>query len=568
MYNNLFQTNLFEEIKAPLNFNESSQSPIGASNLPPLDYFASLYNWNVYKEISVKELLEEIKNGNSLKGRIEQARRVGKGNEGYDKAKKSLPLVTWMFKFDGYKEEANILCSTRLLYFDIDKETAKQPIFSENVEQPNSQQPSFDINSIDKKKIYAYWKSVSNEGYSIIVKANGITKENFDLNYKLIAKELGIEHVMDKNAKKKSQATFISYDPDIFVNESAFVFEATNTEETKKVSLAPVKELFSIEHIMQKEKTKKTFKGANDTFFRSSNIDELISPDEYNAKEEGYLLIKTWLPAEIKKGNRHKTLTAYFQNLVYLNPEDPLEKFIQEGLTKNLKLCKPPLEEKKVIEIVKAVYHYLAKGKLEPIHFLKKKKLPKMLFGRNSKMDTKDKQSYAAGKVAEWKRNKTKHRIYEAIESSTGKKITIKTVSMDSGISIPTVKRYWSEFKVFVKELNAELEETIISEVPDLNSGNLKPDLKLLEEAESIIERTAQFIPDSISDTVINAKETLNDMLDYADHESAVEILNPVQYPPDLSESDLDKYHVFCQNFDEEFLDLLALNNGKMVEAL
>ena len=536
-------------------FNGTRQYQDGASTLISLDYFNSLYNCNITKEIRVEELLHEIKHGNSYKGKIEKARQIGKGNEGYDKAKNSLPLVTWMFKFNAYKKDENILCSTGLLYYDIDKETAEQPIFSENVERQNSQQPSFDTNSLDKSKIYAYWKSVSNEGYSIIVKANGITKENFDLNYKLIAKELGIEHVMDKNAKKKSQANFISYDPSIFVNESAFVFEAINAEEIKKVSLAPIKELYSLS--IKKGKEKKTFKGANDTFFRKSNVDELIRPDEYNAKEEGFLLVKAWLPGEIKKGNRKKTLFAYFQNLVYLNPDEALDKFIQEGLNKNTKLCLPPLEEKKVIEIVQSVFHYHLKGTLEPIYLLKKKKLPKMLFGRNSNMDTKDKQSYSATKVAEWKSNKTKRKIYEAIESSTGKKITIKTVASDSGVSIPTIKRYWSEFKEFVKELNLALEETFISEVPDLSIGNSNLDFKPLEEAELTLNGSLQSSVDSIPEALINSKEAVNELLNYAEHYQEEDMLY-MEYPTDhLSEADLKAYHDFCHNFEQNHWNYL-----------
>jgi hypothetical protein len=59
---------------------------------------------------------------------------------------------------------------------------------------------------------------------------------------------------------------------------------------------------------------------------------------------------------------------------------------------------------------------------------------------------------------ARLKVDKTKKCIYNIIEDwnyKAHKKITQGKVADVSGISIRTVKRYWSEFKVYVTELNA-----------------------------------------------------------------------------------------------------------------
>ena len=59
---------------------------------------------------------------------------------------------------------------------------------------------------------------------------------------------------------------------------------------------------------------------------------------------------------------------------------------------------------------------------------------------------------------ARLKVDKTKKCIYNIIEDwnyKAHKKITQSKVADVSGISIRTVKRYWSEFKAYVAELNA-----------------------------------------------------------------------------------------------------------------
>ena len=126
--------------------------------------------------ISVDNWLSKIQTS-EFSSTINKARN---GLIDYNKTKASLPAVTWNFNFIDYKSDANCIYSTNHIFIDIDDS-------------------SFDIKSVDKTKVFAFYKSFGGSGYGLIVKTKGITYYTFKTAYMSICSQLGIEKYIDKN---------------------------------------------------------------------------------------------------------------------------------------------------------------------------------------------------------------------------------------------------------------------------------------------------------------------------------------------------------------------------------
>lgn len=392
-----------------------------------LNYFISVKQPQVVKNVPVEWWLNEIKNGYTYRKEIETARKIGKGNTGYNEIKTSLPCVTWNFKYQRHKSDCNLLDSTGFFYYDIDD-------------------TSFKIDQIDKSKIYSAFSSLSNQGVSIIVKVSGATAHNFDGYYLSVAKEIGIEKYLDPGAFKKSQFTVLTYDNNAFLNQDAVVFTPPSGCEGLK---SAKNELVPLAH----NKRAAGHIGANDTFFRYNNLDAYSIPNDVVVNQEGFEVISLYLPSEINVGKRKHTLLSFCNNLVLLNPAKTEEEVFHHIMGRNENRCTKPLSGNEVMGIVKSIFRYKEQGTLAP----KELKSRKILFGKNCGMDKQDKMSFAAHQVAEWKKNKTKTKIYDAIVHSESK-VTQSSVQKVTGISLRTVKRYWAEYKELVKEKNKSID--------------------------------------------------------------------------------------------------------------
>ncbi len=79
---------------------------------------------------------------------------------------------------------------------------------------------------IDKSKVFAYYHSLDNKGYHVIVKVNDLNLDNFKNTYLSICNDLGILDYIDRNCIKKTQYTVISFDENIFINDNCFVYNS------------------------------------------------------------------------------------------------------------------------------------------------------------------------------------------------------------------------------------------------------------------------------------------------------------------------------------------------------
>ena len=162
---------------------------------------------DVSETLTIEEVFKIIKIGDSVLTHIKYARSFDKNSEDYDAIKTGIiPTFRFNFIFDKRASNNNITEPTGLIYLDID-----------NTEDL----PSSEF-------IFAKWKSLSLTGYCILVKVNNLSIDNFNDCYDKLSSLLNINS--DIGARKPTQQTIQSYDPNIYVNHNSRVFNCIRIE--------------------------------------------------------------------------------------------------------------------------------------------------------------------------------------------------------------------------------------------------------------------------------------------------------------------------------------------------
>ena len=376
------------------------------------------------KVISIDQYVDFIKNGIN-ETQVLTARCYGKGTKLYDNIKVNRLCVTHNFLFDKHKCDENIISSTGLLYYDVDT--------------------AIDIDSLDTSKIFIYHKSLGGVGSSIIIKANGITINNFYESYKSIATELGIADLVDVNAIKKTQSTVISYDPDVFNNLDSYVFTAT-----EKLSFSSNISSFLPFYLPRNDSfLNKKYRNTNASASDYVTIDKL-----YEVFPDGILTAKINIPRNIQIGNRTRVLMAIIQQMVSLNPNSTYEETLNRANGINHIFTLYPLADNVVEGIVKSIIKYRDNQTLNPIL----NKVRKVIFNADCKLSRQEKMDVVNKEVGAMRTQKTKQLIYDTIENwNKPEKITGKKIAEEIDMGIATVNRHLKEFKDLINGYNLKL---------------------------------------------------------------------------------------------------------------
>lgn len=133
---------------------------------------------------------------------IQSARTFGKDSPKYDAIKTTLlPTFRFNFLFEGKAANENITVPTGLIYLDADN--------TDTI--PNS------------PYILAKWKSLSDTGFGILVKVNGLNLGNYSDTYNHLSELIGV--TSDTDVRKATQQNIQSYDPNLYYNPDAFVYQ-------------------------------------------------------------------------------------------------------------------------------------------------------------------------------------------------------------------------------------------------------------------------------------------------------------------------------------------------------
>ena len=386
-----------------------------------LNYYKSIKHPIPLREIDVYEFLEMVKKPEQdIFDSIIKARKYKANNQSlfYDNQKAKLPCFTLNFSFHDTKANRNIKAPSGFIYLDIDDDT-----------------------DIDLKNplVFASWLSLSSQGRGVLVKIDGLSIENFKVNYDKISKELNIK--TDLNAAKPTQYTIHSYDKDLYINEDSETWIAINETENSPVSL-----------VSKCEKRK----GANELGERNKlhfdNIhfdgkDYIVFPD---AKK---MIAKAFIPKRISKGERNSKLLIISLQLRSLNPRLSEKRFSRLIKSINLNHCKPPMAEKEVNSIIYKALNY---NELNPLFNTPRR----VIFNPECTLNRKEKMKIVntiTGKKRSLDTLKSLEEIVINWDVNNLGKITQQKLANFSGRNIKTIEKHYKSFKDEVQLTNQSI---------------------------------------------------------------------------------------------------------------
>jgi len=416
----------------------------------------------------IGEIFHTIKAGDQNLPNIQKARAVGKGSPEYEQIKTVLlPTYRFNFMFKTSASNSNIIAATGLIYLDVDNADAIP----------------------ESEYVFAKWKSLSDTGFGVLVKIDNLTVDNYSEVYNELSQLIGV--TTDTGARKATQQTVLSYDPNLYHNDASVIYHytaknkahivevdedgkqtihvntcnktssssTTNTEGSINYDYTQ-KEKVSYAIILDKKEECIT---RDDTFsdsyssegIRFNNINDYFTDNTtpYVVFEEKKSICNPYLPFNISKGARNSVLFYNLTQLAVLNPHTGRSFLKSMAASICLKMT-PKLSEREVNSTVDGVLR-MRKEKTIEMYLNQERRI---LFNPAVRMSFKDKMTIVNSELGKIKKEKTRQVIYLVLESwgfEENGKITQQKVVSKTKKSLSTIKLYWDEFKEYVRDLNA-----------------------------------------------------------------------------------------------------------------
>lgn len=384
---------------------------------------------NVLGSDSTQEFLNKIQYGNNnYLHLIEEARDIYyKDAYRYTNIKRNcLPCYSLNFRFNKFRRNANIIDSTGYIYLDIDGTT--------------------DIN-FNHTLLNASWLSLSGKGRGALVKVKGLTPINFNNNYNLISKELGIES--DAGARKSTQVNVLSYDPNLFINDNSDYWECkTNNEKIPHNSSN-----INTHTIVTTEMGEKILQD-----IRYDNLEEVLPKIEFDGDaiydhKDKIHYCKVKLPFNaIEKSSRNMILSSIAYQIRALNPFIQSTVLLRIMVSINYKICIEPLSIHEIEMMVVSTMKIEQKD-LKPVVNVSRR----FVYNDIYDLTTKEKRSLTMTAINADKVKNSKLKIEKAIKEwdfiGEGK-ITQKSLTSATKMNKKTIEKYYPLYKSDIQLLN------------------------------------------------------------------------------------------------------------------
>jgi hypothetical protein len=325
-----------------------------------VSYKKGLRDPKINSSKSIEEILHQIKD-NPNKDIIQLCRSIGKflpdgiRNKSYEVLKSSLDIFfpSGVFGFKAKEENLNELSG--FVFIDIDGLDNEQMI---------------EVSSILKSTpyIYAFWKSISANGYGILAKVDDLTIKRYVPSINYIESIISISFPFDKMAKKITQPCFISYDPDLYINNNCtslyipdLLLPVLKEQKKKSLTKLPHKEKKERKDNIPVCEGLNKQKGVKEVLLKTYFDNEFYENESYKEIENGFAQIEVKLnpKRKILKGHRSKTLLSISNKLLLINSEITKEQLIKKVNDINHICCPEPLDDLEIIGIVTRSFFYL-----------------------------------------------------------------------------------------------------------------------------------------------------------------------------------------------------------------
>ena len=350
----------------------------------------SITNRNITRFIySIEEWVDYLKNEERKEvSTIKKLRNLKKGEDEYDKIKKTLPTIFYNYNFkENYVKESNADVSTGFLFFDIDDN---------------------DFCDFDYKYISVCWRSVGGNGYGLLVKVKNLNKDFFKESYNYIGTEI-LKIPFDKACNHLARANFISYDKDVIYNPNSEIIDLTqfNSNQNKNAQN---------NNIIKSNTDRIYYYGQK---IRFNNLSDIIAGQNIVYNEKGVFdfgknnkinYCECYAPKKRTNKNRNTKTFAFAKCILSVNPS------ISENLFKhyinnfNSKYCSPPMSFIEITDIINKVYN---DKKTTPIG----NKTKRFLFENGEKLSKSEKSKLYSPILGKERREKTISKIVEIIKN-------------------------------------------------------------------------------------------------------------------------------------------------------
>jgi hypothetical protein len=461
-----------------------------------LNTFESVSKPKVTGNISLHDLLTQIRynflNGMSIDEYLTPKYVNGDPNDAFKKIKEKKGTVCYNATFNGYKDDKNLKAPTNLMFLDLDHFKSKDEALAYK---------EMIVSKYDW--IVACNLSFSRLGLHIIILVDKIIdKYDFNRKYDFIS-TVYFGSKLDKNAKSLTRHAIISSDSNIYINDNPNVLSidsiiseintlglsvndipiiktaSTNNKSTRggikrgeviptACTFSPAIELKEITNIAARVDGLCFEELIDESEFTDPNI-PLHFPVGVDVIE---INLHPYTKQKVREGNRNSTIGGISMRLIYLSTNHCLDKpdnkkkndIIRYMKSLNTKICLPPLTDQEVVNSVTSNWNKYVAGKLDVSKLFVKKRF---FWSKRSTFKGKEKTSVTFKILNEPIVMESRQKIKDAIKEVyyAQEKITQKSVAEAAKMHLQTVKKYWTEYKSLVNELNLKLKYTTNSNV-------------------------------------------------------------------------------------------------------
>jgi len=246
---------------------------------------------------------------------------------------------------------------------------------------------------------------------------------------------------------KATQFTIISWDPNIYINENPYLFDAY-----KYIKIKPIKTDTYIDietgevldfspndfaSILQNLDISTTSSWPKDLKF--SDATDFIKNEDFLFFKEKVDTTTVFLKKNVKQGSKHNYLCSVCQNILYLNPHLDKQKLFL-FMKKVAEIGGIQIMEKNLNKIIDNYIEYKNNNTLSP----NKNKPRRIIFNKESKLTKNEKISISNKENGKLRSENTLYKILECIDKGIKKQ---KDIANELQMNVSTIRNYWKKIK-------------------------------------------------------------------------------------------------------------------------